>query len=59
MKRIGKSDRVKETVQKRAYIPGVVPGPVRREGLGGLPPVELVRQSAAVYSDWGRCYQVV
>src|SRR6267378_7996254 len=23
MKRIGKSDRVKETVQKRAYIPGV------------------------------------
>jgi hypothetical protein len=31
MKRIGKSDRVKETVQKRAYIPGVVPGPFRRE----------------------------
>jgi hypothetical protein len=28
MKRIGKSDRVKETVQKRAYIPWVVPGTV-------------------------------
>jgi len=27
MKRIGKSDRVKETVQKRAYIPGVVRKP--------------------------------
>jgi hypothetical protein len=27
--------------------------------LDGLPPVELVRQSAAVYSEWGRCYQVV
>jgi hypothetical protein len=27
--------------------------------LGGLPLVELVRQSAAVYSDWERCYQVV
>jgi hypothetical protein len=38
MKRIGKSDRVKETVQKRAYIRGVVPGPFRREALAARCP---------------------
>jgi hypothetical protein len=38
MKRIGKSDRVNETVQKRAYIPGVVPEPSHRETLAARCP---------------------
>jgi hypothetical protein len=38
MKRIGKSDRIKETVQKRAYIPGVAPEPSRRETLAARCP---------------------
>jgi hypothetical protein len=38
MKRIAKSDRVKETVQKRAHIPGSSRGPFRREALAACRP---------------------
>jgi hypothetical protein len=52
MKRIGKSDRVKETVQKRAHTSqGVAPEPFRRETLAARCPIELcgkVRRSIRI-----------